>query len=333
MAKADNQPLIIKKVKKGGGHGHHGGSWKVAYADFVTAMMAFFMLLWLLNVTTDEQKQGIADYFAPASASRTTSGSGGILGGKTLVSEGSRISENGVPSVAISLTPPARPTDQDVYNDFEQEQTGSGESEEERMAKALVEQEEKAFEEAQEALKKAIEEVPALADLGEHLMIDMTPEGLRIQLVDREQESMFPSGSAEMHEFTRALLERIALVVGKLPNKIAVSGHTDATPYRSSNGYTNWELSTDRANASRRVLLEAGLDSGRIERVIGRAANDPLLPDDPFNATNRRISIVLLREAELLPENKAPRAPETLKVDPVGPLPPEEQPEQQAEQP
>jgi chemotaxis protein MotB len=197
------------------------------------------------------------------------------------------------------------------------------------MAKALVEQEEKAFEEAQEALKKAIEEVTALSDLGEHLMIDMTPEGLRIQLVDREQESMFPSGSAAMHEFTRALLERIALVVGKLPNKIAVSGHTDATPYRSTNGYTNWELSTDRANASRRVLLEAGLNPKRIERVIGRADNDPLLPDDPFSATNRRISIVLLREAGKIAEIGATKPPETLKVDPVGPLPPAQQPVQQ----
>ena len=325
MAKGDNQPIIIKKVKKGGGHGHHGGSWKVAYADFVTAMMAFFMLLWLLNVTTDEQKQGIADYFAPASASRSTSGSGGILGGKTLVSEGSRISENGVPSVAISLTPPSKSTDEDVFNDFDEEQTNSGESEAEEMAKAMVEQEEKAFEEAQEALKKAIEEVPALAELGKHLMVDMTPEGLRIQLVDREQESMFPSGSAAMHEFTRALIERIALVVGKLPNKIAVSGHTDSTPYRSTNGYTNWELSTDRANASRRVLLEAGLDPKRIERVSGRADNDPLLPEDPFSATNRRISIVLLREAGKALEDSSVKPPETLKVEPVGPLPPEQQ--------
>ncbi len=325
MASGDNQPIIIKKVKKGG-HGHHGGAWKVAYADFVTAMMAFFMLLWLLNVTTDEQKQGIADYFAPASASRSTSGSGGILGGKTLVAEGSRISENGTPSVAISLTPPSNPTDEDVHNEYEEEEQNSGDTEQEKMAQAMAEQEEKAFEEAQEALKRAIEEVPALADLGKHLMVDMTPEGLRIQLVDREQESMFPSGSAHMHEFTRALIERIALVVGKLPNKIAVSGHTDATPFRNGLGYTNWELSTDRANASRRVLLDAGLDSKRIESVIGRADNDPLLPDDPFSATNRRISIVLLREAgrQAKTENNAP-PPATLETQPVGPLPPAQQ--------
>jgi chemotaxis protein MotB len=285
------------------------------------------MLLWLLNVTTDEQKQGIADYFAPASASRSISGAGGILGGKSLMTEGARISDNGVPAVAISLTPPTRPTDQDVHNDFEEESTGpsTADTENAEASRALVEQEEKAFKEAQDALKKAIQDVPALADLGKHLMIDMTPEGLRIQLVDREQESMFPNGSAKMYDFTRALLEKIAQVISKLPNKIAVSGHTDATPFRNGLGYTNWELSTDRANASRRVLLEAGLDPKRIERVIGRADKDPLLPDDPYSATNRRISIVLLRKAGKQPESTAAKPPETLKTEPVGPLPPEQQ--------
>jgi chemotaxis protein MotB len=301
MARNNEQPIIVKKIIKGG-HGHHGGSWKVAYADFVTAMMAFFMLLWLLNVTTDEQKKGIADYFSPASISRSTSGSGGILGGKTLVTEGARISDEGVPSVSVSITPPAKATDETAENEYDNEARGATDVEqesEEDLESALAEREEKAFQDAIDNLQQAIEDNPALADLGKHLLVDMTPEGLRIQLIDQDHESMFPSGSAEMHGYTRALLERIAQVASKLPNKIAISGHTDATPYRSTNGYSNWELSTDRANASRRVLLEAGFDSKRVAQVVGKADTEPLHPEDPYMASNRRISIVLLRERPL----------------------------------
>ncbi len=303
MAANTNQTIIIKKIVKGG-HGHHGGSWKVAYADFVTAMMAFFMLLWLLNVTTEEQKKGLADYFSPASISKSTSGSGGILGGRTLVSEGARISDNGVPSVAIALNPPTNPSETDVENEFDPEANAKGSVENENLDQALAKREEQAFEAAAQQLRKAIEDVPELAGLSQHLLIDMTPEGLRIQLVDRDGEPMFPSGSAYMRDYTRALLKQIALAIAKLPNKIAISGHTDATPFRTKTGYGNWELSTDRANASRRVLLEAGLDPKRVARVVGKADTDPLRPEDPFDATNRRISIVLIREQKTAAEIK-----------------------------
>ncbi len=290
---ANETPIIVKKVVKGGG-GHHGGSWKVAYADFTTAMMAFFLLLWLLNVATDDQKRGIADYFAPVSASMTTSGAGGVLGGQTMVTDGSRISDSGVPSVALALAPPApEASDQNPEDDLE-----GGEMSEEELAKALAEREERMLQEAKKALEEAIANTPALAELSNHLLIDITPEGLRIQLVDRDQESMFPIGSAKMYPYTRKLLHEIAKVIADLPNKISISGHTDASPYRGGREYTNWELSTDRANASRRVLLDAGLDPNRIARVVGMADKELLLPDDPFNPINRRISIILLRGTE-----------------------------------
>ncbi|HYM30166.1 MAG TPA: flagellar motor protein MotB [Candidatus Cybelea sp.] len=322
-----NQAVIIKKVKKVHGHAHHGGAWKVAYADFVTAMMAFFLLLWLLNVTTDVQKKGIADYFAPASMSRTESGAGSILGGQTLVTEGSRASTYGVPSVVVAITPPPgrkseaterEPDDANTRDDKSTEDK-AGDNKlrtEKQFEKAMVDREQKAFEQAQAQLKQAIEETPELAELKRQIIVDMTPEGLRVQIVDRENQSMFPTGSAQMNDRARLLLQKIAQVVGKLPNKISISGHTDATPYRTENGYGNWELSTDRANASRRVLIDSGLAQDRIKQVVGRADQDPLVAKDPLDPTNRRIAIVLLRQAPLstaqngaTPDNQVPAAP------------------------
>jgi chemotaxis protein MotB len=299
-----NQAVIIKKVKKGGHAGHHGGAWKVAYADFVTAMMAFFLLLWLLNVTTDVQKKGIADYFAPASVSRSESGAGGILGGKTLVEDGSQVSNSGVPSVVVAIMPPpGRKTDETQREPDEKEIEKGAE-------KKIAEREAKAFKEAEAALHQVIDDVPELAELKKQIVVDMTPEGLRIQIVDKENQSMFPTGSAQMTDRTHLLMQKIAQVIGKLPNKISISGHTDATPYKTETGYGNWELSTDRANASRRALMDAGLKADRITQVVGKAEQDPLLPKDVFNPSNRRISIVLLRDAPLAtPPGSVPAAP------------------------
>ncbi|MCW5750126.1 MAG: flagellar motor protein MotB [Alphaproteobacteria bacterium] len=286
-----NQPIIIiKKIRKVQGDGHHGGAWKVAYADFVTAMMAFFLLLWLLNVTTDVQKKGIADYFTPTSASRSESGAGRILGGRTLVTEGSRISEYGVPSVTLAIAPNETATSDDNL--------GRGPLNEEELRKQIEEREQKAFEQTEAALRQAIETSPELNELRRNILVDMTPEGLRIQIVDQQNQSMFPSGSAGMHERTRLLLQKVSQVVMQLPNKISISGHTDATPFRGDAGYGNWELSADRANASRRVLVEAGLPVPRIQQVVGKADQEPLFANDRMNPSNRRIAIVLLRESQ-----------------------------------
>ena len=307
VADSNQAPIIIKKVKKGGHGGHHGGAWKVAYADFVTAMMAFFLLLWLLNATTEEQRVGISNYFAPGSVTKTASGAGGVLGGLSMNSEGPMRSSSSPVSVQIQL-PPASEQGSEEAGDAEatsieeaEMATRTLEDEEitERQKEEIVrEREEQEFAKAEEELRQAIESVPELSQLADNLIIDRTPEGMRIQIVDQDRLSMFPSGSAVMHEYTRHLLYKVAEVVRRMDNRIAISGHTDATPYADHSGYSNWELSTDRANASRRVLLEAGLPEDRIARVAGRAEKDPLISEDPFDPRNRRISIVLLHRQD-----------------------------------
>jgi len=320
----DNQAaIIIKKVKKGGHDEHHGSAWKVAYADFVTAMMAFFMLLWLLNVTTEEQKHGIADYFAPTSASRSLSGAGGVLRGRSMDSRGARVSEMSRDSVTLDLAPPDEAAEEEQESEEALPARGTGPAEgaqfeakpegdqgeksvdaevdDETVEAKHAELEQRRFEAVEQALRQAIQDIPELSDLAQHLIIDQTPEGLRIQIVDQAAESMFPSGTAVMYDHTRALLAQIARVVQQLPNSIAISGHTDAEPFRSDSGYSNWELSTDRANASRRALIAAGVAPERIAHVTGKADKEPLFAEDPFLPNNRRISIVLLRDAPAPP--------------------------------
>ncbi|MFN4282634.1 MAG: flagellar motor protein MotB [Alphaproteobacteria bacterium] len=307
MAATNAPVIIIKRVKKGGHDAHHGGAWKVAYADFVTAMMAFFLLLWLLNATTEEQRKGISDYFAPNSVSKNSSGSGGMLGGTTLTRDGSlrRL------GASVSLTMPTPPAEADYTQPLDGESPGSGgEMDEAEQAKAKlgedaeaedlqrlrVKRENEAFGAAEKELRQAIQEIPELKALADSLIVDRTPEGLRIQIVDQDKMSMFALGSAVPQESTKKLLGEIQRIVSKLPNKIAISGHTDSTPYSRSSTYTNWELSSDRAQAARRALLESGLDGARVKQVVGRADNDPLLPGEPASPRNRRLSIVLLSD-------------------------------------
>jgi len=287
---AGRQPIIIKKINKGG-HATHGGAWKIAYADFVTAMMAFFLLLWLLNSVTQEQLEGISNYFAPVSASTSTSGSGDILGGKTITEEGASESSTSRDSVSVDLPPPkAGKGSQENESDAESDSDSGSASEE-----ALKQAEEEQFEKAKQELEDTISGIPNMKRLQESLMIDNTPEGLRIQLVDQDGLAMFPSGSAEMFLHTRRLLELVAKVVSNMPQQVSVSGHTDAVPFVSDTGYSNWELSADRANSARRGLQQYGVPETRFSRVVGKAATEPLLPDDPKNSRNRRLSIILLR--------------------------------------
>ncbi len=322
-SKKGNEPpaVVIKRVKKGGHAAHHGGSWKVAYADFVTAMMAFFLLLWLLNVTTDEQKRGIADYFAPSIASESQSGSGGVLGGQTLSADGALMSVRNSPSVTVLLEKPSD-VSQETDSPPTQEQSVAAAAEDptketlsgaasedpfespdipsvEDAKKMLAEEEEKHFRQAEHDLRQAIQDVPELASLVENLIIDRTQEGLRIQIVDQDKTEMFDRGSAKMLPHTERLLGLIAEVVKQMPNQVAISGHTDSTPYaQGQEDYTNWELSADRANASRRALLRNGIPVKRIARVVGKAEHEPLVGDNPADPRNRRITIVLLRENE-----------------------------------
>ncbi len=295
--KADEvQPIIIKKVKKGGG-GHHGGAWKVAYADFVTAMMAFFLLLWLLNVTTEEEKNAISDYFdpSPIKISESQSGAGGVLGGLSMTTEG---------AMADMKQPISAPRETGAVEQGEKitQKIGSdnmeaGKADLEDLKKQLEEQENEAFEKAKEEMEETLRGNPELEELAKNLLIDVTPEGLRIQIVDQDGKPMFPSGSADMYEYTRQLLTIVANVIAPMPNQLSIRGHTDAHKYGPGATYTNWELSADRANASRAALLIADIPEPRIANVMGKAAREPLIEDDPLDPQNRRITVLLLRES------------------------------------
>jgi len=307
---ADERPIIIKRIKKSGG-GHHGGAWKVAYADFVTAMMAFFLLLWLLNAVTVEQRKGIADYFRPTLAIQPLSGQSVMLDGQPAVLDSTNGS-TGAESEADSQSQGPAAQDSKSPN-TSPDATGANASQSPDKAKSVDEQtardvvakaEEKQFDQVKLQIQEAIKQSPELRDLKDNLMIDQTPEGLRIQLIDRDKISMFPSGSSSMNDKSKELLQKVAQAIHGLPNKLSISGHTDAAAYAGQAGYSNWELSSDRANASRRVLVEAGIDPSRVQAVNGKAETDPLDPKNPLSPVNRRISIVLLHN---LPPEGSPQ--------------------------
>lgn len=315
-----DQPIIIKRVKKGGHGGGHGGAWKIAYADFVTAMMAFFLLLWLLSSASQEQLEGISDYFTPTVATLSKSGSGKILGGTTVATDGSMEDTLGRPTVVMDLPPPSAGKGGESMKDAPSEGEGEDSSSDEPSdaAEALKKAEEEQFNKAEAELKEAMETLPEFQQLAESLMIDNTPEGLRIQIVDQAGLAMFPSGSAQMYEHTERVLGLVSQVIMKMPQEISITGHTDSVPYTTrGQEYTNWELSADRANSARRLLLLEGITETRLSHVVGKAATDPLMVDDPANERNRRLSIIMLRGtgdqagANAPPENPPGMAPGT----------------------
>jgi len=311
MALNEVQP-IIKKVKKAP-HAHHGGAWKIAYADFVTAMMAFFLLMWLISMTTPEQKSGLADYFAPASVSRTNSGSGGVMGGTAFDLEGARMPGT-TPQVVMNISAPPKPKNhyKDEKDKAESAETVSttvemqgqeGETQvadERRQLAAATSRENDDFRSAAESIRQALRDMPEISELSKNIMMEQTPEGLQIQIVDQEGRSMFPAGISEPYERTRLLLEQVSKVVQKLPNRIAITGHTDSQPSNGANGQ-KWDLTAARANATRRILQGAGVADDQIFEVTGKADTLPLFPEDPSMSSNRRISILLKREAPVIP--------------------------------
>jgi chemotaxis protein MotB len=299
MAYNADAPILIKKVKKSAAHGHHGGAWKVAYADFVTAMMAFFLLMWLINTTSPQQKRGIADYFAPASVSESTSGSGGILGGTALGDQGAK--SDGSQTVIQQLAPEAP----DKTKDAGKSSTAASADPTQAAKDAAAKKEADEFQSAAQSLRQAMQDLPELAELSKQVLVDQTPEGLRIQLIDQEGRSMFDPGSANPNDRARLLLRAVAKVINQLHNRVTVAGHTSATAAGYKTG-DDWALSAARANASRSVLEGAGVQADRIYQVSGKANSDPLYPDDPTLPGNRRIAIVLLREAPVLPVGATP---------------------------
>jgi chemotaxis protein MotB len=300
MAAATNQrPIIIKKVKKVVGGGHHGGAWKVAYADFVTAMMAFFLLMWLINTTSPEQRRGIAEFFAPASVSRVSSGAGGLLEGTSFAEEGVRHGHSA--PVAASSEP------QFTSNSPDQSETAEGAAaggennpNQDSISRARTLRENAEFARAEIAIRQAMQDMPDVAELSRNIIIEQTPEGLRIQIIDQEGRSMFNSGDAAPNDRARRLLVAVSTIIQQLPNRLTISGHTDGSA-PGGRYASNFELSAARANEARRILMAQGVPINRIYEVAGRADSEPLFADDPTLPGNRRIAITLLREAPALP--------------------------------
>src|SRR5450830_223639 len=277
MADEGLRPIIVKRIKKGGG-GHHGGAWKIAYADFVTAMMAFFLLMWLLGSTTKGDLNGISEYFKTPLKVAMAGGSGSgdsssIIkgGGKDLTRTDGQVKASDDPQVKKTYNLTAA--------------KAALEAEENQRLKAL-----------KERIENKIEANPLLKKYKDQLLLDITSEGLRIQIVDEQNRPMFALAKAELQPYTRDILHVIGIVLNEVPNKIGLSGHTDSTPYFSDTGYSNWELSSERANASRRELIIGGMDEKKILRVVGLASAANLDRKDPFNPINRRISIIVMNK-------------------------------------
>lgn len=266
---------IIKRKKVISGGGHHGGAWKVAYADFVTAMMAFFLLMWLLNATTESQRKGIADYFAPVVPVSPVSGGGdGMFAGDSVFeqdtlrsdgiggAEGKLLSDDG----AAGETPGSRADDEKV-----------------------------AFEAVETRLAGLSGESEVADDLMSHIVTRVTDEGLVIDVFAREGRPLFTTGSDQPTEKMQAILEMIGGVIHLVKNEIAISGHTDAAPFARKDENDNWRLSAARADSSRRALMQAGVEQERFRRVTGEADRDLALPEQPGDPRNRRVTITLLR--------------------------------------
>lgn len=281
MSQDSPAALVIVKRGRKSRHGHHSGAWKVAYADFVTAMMAFFLVMWIIGVGTREQKAAIAAYFRNPSATPGTAtvappgkdGPGGAsdsmikLGGAMDLSHGPGQDRHNGPVGAASK---------------------------EEIDERARELDRKRLEELKVQLNAAIQNSQALAPYKDQLLLDITPDGLRIQIVDKLNRPMFDLGSARLKDYTQAILEELARFINQVPNRITISGHTDDAPYSNDHGYSNWELSADRANAARRALLAGGLDQGKIAQVVGLAAAVPLDKANPRDPVNRRISIIVM---------------------------------------
>ena len=280
MAELD-QAIFIKKIKKGG-HGHHGGAWKVAFADFAVAMMAFFLLMWLLASTTTQQQATISSYFNDPLATTGYSGNGA---GNPALNGGDGILDG------RGANPFTGKSDDETAISHASN-NGASEAAAEAAAEAA---EHAVLAELLEDLRSIIDAGKALEDFADQLMFALSAEGLQIQIVDKENRAMFDQGSAILQPYTREILREIVAVIEQAPNRISISGHTDAKPYASSTGYSNWELSADRANAARRELIAAGLPEGKIGRVVGLGPSDLLDPSQPEAPINRRISIVVLR--------------------------------------
>ena len=303
MAKTE-RPLVIRRVTEEAAHGHHGGAWKVAYADFVTAMMAFFLLLWLISSANQTTLRGLAQYFSDSAMNKGKPGGvGGLLDGIT-------ITQDVVVSAPQSPfnTDPTLPYRRDEQPETDSQDLSFASGQGQDVADDLgsdagdMTQGQRERQKAQEvaevgaALREALKGSADLRGFAGNLQVLRTPEGVRIQILDRDSNSMFPTGSDRMYPPARKLLETVVKAVATMPGRISIRGHTDALPFAKGATYDNWSLSADRADATRRVMLEAGLDPARLAEIVGRGDAEPFIKENPADPRNRRISIVLLDE-------------------------------------
>lgn len=307
MSESGGQPIIVVRKIKRVHAGHHGGAWKVAYADFVTAMMAFFLVMWILGQGTREQKAAVSEYFTNPS----------MTPGLATMAPPGQMGPGGASDSAIQLGGAfdlSHGPGKDHHNG--PAGTGGGDL---KLTTAQIEAQAKALdrarlEELKQQLHAAIEKSQALAPFKDQLLLDLTPEGLRVQIVDKQNRPMFDTGSAHMKTYSQAILRELAGFINKVPNRISISGHTDDAPYSRDDQYSNWELSADRANAARRALLGGGMGSDKIARVVGLAESVPFDKARPDAAFNRRISIIVMTRAAA----DAASAPELTRiVDPA----------------
>ena len=280
MATSEKRPIVVKRIKKVAG-GPHGGAWKIAYADFVTAMMAFFLLMWLLGSTSKEDLAGISEYFKTPLMVALTGGSSSSES-KSMIKGGGQDATRSKGEVRKGEIKPEKKielkTAQEVL----------------RMEK---QKEIEKLKELKEKIEKAIDADQKLQQFKKQILLDITTEGLRIQIVDEKNRPMFRSGSAQLEPYTKDILHEIGKMLNQVPNKISLSGHTDAESYSAGNkGYSNWELSSDRANASRRELIVGGISEEKIVRVVGLSSVVLFDKVDPLNPINRRISIIVMNK-------------------------------------
>ncbi|MCU4180189.1 chemotaxis protein MotB [Bosea sp. BH3] len=275
------QPIIIKKVKKAA-HAHHGGAWKIAYADFVTAMMAFFLLMWLISMTTQEQKIGLAEYFSPEALSPSTSGAGAVLMGTSLDKSGNKSSS---------------PRDARVIG----QEDGTRRATSGRPAAGL-----QAHLSAAASIRQALQNVPEITELSRNIVIEPTKEGLNISLMDEYGRAMFPENSVQPYDRTRLVLEALAPALRRLPGRLSITGHTAAARPGTVRAVEPWALTAGRALAVREILSGAGLPNDRFSSVAGRADSEPVFPDNPDLPANRRVTITLLNGEPPLPPGVRP---------------------------
>lgn len=302
-----SQPIIVKKVKKAG-HAHHGGAWKIAYADFVTAMMAFFLLLWLISMTTPEQKQGLADYFAPPNITATTSGSGGIMFGRSMDTTGAMMSGADQDNRGgVSMT--VQNQEFAALENAASGQVGEQGSVHESARTSQIDisaTDPQVFHSAAASIRQAWQALPEITEIADNLLVEETEEGLDIQILDQEGRPMFQEGSKYPFERTRQAISALAPILQQLPHQIRISGHTAAGGSYIDPRYGSWELSSDRANVVRALLGEFGLTDDRIHSVIGRSTAEPFFANDPYMAANERIRITVLNAAPPVPAGLRP---------------------------